>query len=115
MSRGAVSLRKTNFLRMQPVITATTMPATYSTSSMMSALDGKKAAIMVSRMGARAPQDMKGTRNSVVLRSCSLSMVRHAIIAGTLHPNPMSIGMKLFPESPNLRMNMSMMNAARAI
>ena len=37
------------------------------------------------------------------------------MIAGTLHPNPTSIGTKLFPGSPIQRMNLSITNAARAM
>ena len=51
----------------------------------------------------------------VVLRSLSLSIVRVAITAGTEQPKPSSIGMKLFPCSPNLCMKPSMMKAARAM
>ena len=36
----------------------------------------------------------------VALRSLSFLMVRHAIIAGTPHPFPITIGITDFPESP---------------
>ena len=42
-------------------------------------------------------------------------VIRAAMIAGTLQPLPISIGMKLFPESPNLRNIRSIMNATLAI
>ena len=51
----------------------------------------------------------------VILRSLSFSMVREAIIPGTPHPLPMSIGMKDLPERPNFRKSLSIMNATRAM
>ena len=47
--------------------------------------------------------------------SLSFSMVREAITPGTPHPLPISIGMKDFPERPNLRKIRSIMKATRAI
>ena len=41
--------------------------------------------------------------------------VRVAMIAGTEHPNPISIGTKLLPDNPILRSGLSMTNATRAI
>ena len=43
------------------------------------------------------------------------SMVRVAITAGTLHPKPMIMGMKLLPCNPMRCISLSMMKAARAI
>ena len=57
-----------------------------------SALSGKKAPANTRKTVARAPQDMKGTKNNVILRSVSLSIVRQAIIAGTLQPKPIEHG-----------------------
>ena len=51
----------------------------------------------------------------VILRSRSFSIVLDAITPGTPHPLPINIGMKDFPERPNLRKIRSMMNATRAI
>ena len=42
-------------------------------------------------------------------------MVREAITPGTPQPEPISMGMKLLPERPNLRKMRSMMNATRAM
>ena len=36
-------------------------------------------------------------------------------MAGTLHPNPTSMGTKLLPESPIFRKGLSMTNATRAM
>ena len=51
----------------------------------------------------------------VILRSRSFSMVREAMMPGTPQPLPMSIGIKDFPERPNLRKILSMMKAILAI
>ena len=66
-------------------------------------------------MGSFAPQGMKVVVMIVILRSRSFSMVRDAMTPGTPQPVPMSIGMKDFPESPNLRKIRSIMNAIRAM
>lgn len=51
----------------------------------------------------------------VMRRSGAFSMVREAMMAGTPQPEPISIGMKDFPDSPNLRKARSRMKAIRAI
>ena len=66
-------------------------------------------------IGSFAPQGMKQVVMTVMRRSRSFSMVRLAMTPGTPHPEPMSIGMKLLPESPNLRKMRSMMKATRAM
>ena len=76
---------------------------------------GKNAPANSMSTGRRALHDMKGVISTVMMRLLRLSMVRVAIIAGTLHPNPMSMGMNDFPCSPILCMSLSIMNAARAI
>ena len=66
-------------------------------------------------MGRRAPHDMNGSMSIVIRRLEWLSMVRVAMIAGTLHPNPITSGMNDFPWSPILCIILSIMKAARAI
>ena len=66
-------------------------------------------------MGSRAPQDMKGTSRMVIRRSFSFSMVRAPMTAGTVHPKPMSMGMKALPERPKWRRVRSITKAARAM
>ena len=66
-------------------------------------------------MGILAPQGTKQVVMMVILRSRSFSMVREAITPGTPQPEPMSMGMKLLPERPNLRKMRSMIKATRAI
>ena len=43
---------------------------------------------------------MKGATNIVIKRSFSLSILLAAIILGTLHPNPIIIGINDFPLKP---------------
>ena len=47
-------------------------------------------------MGRRALHDMKGVISTVMMRLLRLSMVRVAMMAGTLQPNPMTMGMNDF-------------------
>ena len=65
--------------------------------------------------GRRALHDMNGVTSIVIMRLLWLSMVRDAIIAGTLQPNPISMGMNDLPCSPILCIRRSIMNAARAM
>ena len=51
----------------------------------------------------------------VIFLSRSFSIVRDAIIPGIPQPVPISIGMNDLPERPNLRNNLSIMKAIRAI
>ena len=76
---------------------------------------GKNAPVNNTSTGRRALHDMKGVISTVMMRLLRLSMVRVAIIAGTLQPNPITMGMNDFPCSPILCINLSMMNAARAM
>ena len=66
-------------------------------------------------MGRRAEQLIIGSTSIVISRDRLLSMVRVAIIAGTLQPNPIISGMNDLPCKPILCINLSIMNAARAI
>ena len=65
--------------------------------------------------GIFAPQGMKVVVMMVILRSRSFSMVREAITPGMPQPVPISMGMKLLPERPNLRNMRSSTNAMRAM
>ena len=66
-------------------------------------------------MGSLAEQLMKGVSRMVIFRSRSLERVRVAMMAGTLHPKPMSMGTKLRPESPMRRSSLSITKATRAM
>ena len=63
-------------------------------------------------MGRRAEQLIIGKMSIVMRRERWLSIVRVAITAGTLHPNPIISGMNDFPCNPILCIRRSMMNAA---
>ena len=58
---------------------------------------------------------MNGTTSMVTSLLRLLSMVRVAMMAGTLQPKPMMRGMKDLPWRPMRCMNLSMMKAARAM
>lgn len=51
----------------------------------------------------------------VIFLSRSDDNVLVAITAGTVHPNPISIGTKLLPDKPIFLNGLSMTNATRAI
>ena len=57
---------------------------------------------------------MNGVMSMVIRLLLRLSMVRQAMIAGTLQPKPMISGMNDFPCTPMRCITRSMMNAARA-
>ena len=90
------------------------IPTKYALHATHPALS-KKAPAIKAIIGSFAPQGIKVVVMIVILRSRSLSIVLDAITPGTPHPLPINIGMKDFPERPNLRKIRSMMNATRAI
>ena len=66
-------------------------------------------------MGSRALQEINGFIKIVINRLLRLSMVRVAIIAGTLQPKPIIKGINDLPCNPILCITLSMIKAARAI
>ena len=66
-------------------------------------------------MGSLAPQGMKLVVMMVMRRSLSFSMVREAMMPGTLQPVPISMGIKLLPDRPKRRKTRSMIKAMRAM
>ena len=66
-------------------------------------------------MGILAEQGIMVVVMMVIRRSDSFSMVREAMIPGTPQPEPISMGMKDFPDRPNFRKARSRMKAIRAI
>ena len=66
-------------------------------------------------MGYFVLHDINGIIIMVMSLSRLFSRVRVAIIAGTLQPNPIIIGITDFPCSPILCMILSIRNATRAI
>ena len=73
-----------------------------------------KAAVIKAMIGSLAPQGINVVVMMVILRSRWLSIVREAMIPGTPHPEPTSIGMKDLPERPNLLKILSSTKATRA-
>jgi len=65
--------------------------------------------------GSRALQLINGIERIVANLSHLFSMILVLIIAGTLHPKPKTIGIKLLPESPVFVIYRSMITAALAI
>ncbi len=61
----------------------------------------------------RAPQLMNGAIEIVISLSLSRPIVREAMTAGTLHPNPTISGTKAFPGNPIRPISRSITNAAR--
>ena len=60
-------------------------------------------------------QLIKGVSRIVIFLSLSLGSVREDMTAGTVQPNPISIGTMLRPERPILRRILSITKATRAI
>src|SRR5690554_35805 len=94
------------------VIHAIVIPNTYNPKRAILACFGKNAPTNSMYTGKRALHDMNGTINIVIMRLLLLSIVRVAIIAGTLQPNPIISGMKDLPWRPILCINLSMIKAA---
>ena len=59
--------------------------------------------------------DINGLTNMVMSRHFLSSIIRVAMIAGTLHPNPIINGMNDLPCNPILCMILSIIKAARAM
>ena len=76
------------------------------------ALCGKNAPAISTKIGSLPAQDMNGMMAMVIIRLFLLSIARVAIIAGTLQPKPITIGMNDLPCRPILCISLSTMNAA---
>ncbi len=66
-------------------------------------------------MGNFAVQLINGVSKIVIFLSRSLGSVLVDITAGTVQPNPISMGTMLRPDKPIFRSNLSIKNATRAI
>ena len=102
------------FFSIIPEITIAVIPTKYAEGATHQAPPNNAVAIRA-MIGSFAPQGMKVVVIIVIRRSRSFSMVRDAIMPGTPHPVPISMGIKDFPLRPNLRKIRSMTNAIRAI
>ena len=79
------------------------------------ALPLKSAPAIIAMKGTFAPQGIKVVVMMVMRLSRSFSMVREAMMPGTPQPVPISMGIKLLPESPKRRNTRSSTKAIRAI
>ena len=75
----------------------------------------EKVATKNAYIGSFAEQLINGVRRIVIFLSRSEGRVRLAITPGTVHPNPISIGTMLRPESPIFLRSLSIIKATRAI
>ena len=102
------------FFRIIPEQMIAAIPRKYAEGATHAA-PPKIAPATMAMKGSLAPQGINVVVIIVILRSLSFSMVREAMIPGTPHPEPISIGMKDLPDRPNLRKIRSMMKAIRAM
>ena len=91
------------------------MPNAYRPKSTAPACAGKNTPAISMYTGSLALHDMNGLMSTVIMRLLRLSIVREAMIAGTLHPNPMIRGMNDLPCRPMQCIILSIMNAALAM
>ena len=71
--------------------------------------------INMAKIGSLAPHGINGVSNIVIRLSASDSIVLVAITPGIEQSVPISIGMKLLPDSPNFLNNLSIINATLAM
>ena len=91
----------------------TTMPSTYRLSTTRPRYSSKNADAISPYTGSLAEQDTNGSSMIVMRRSFTFSIVRALMAAGTVQPNPISIGMNDLPDRPNRLSARSMRNAVR--
>lgn len=102
------------FLRIMPEQIIAATPAKYARGAIHHA-PPNNAVPIIAIIGILAPHGINVVVMIVILRSLSLSIVLEAITPGTPQPEPINIGMKDFPERPNLRKILSIMKATLAI
>ncbi len=102
------------FFKIMPEQIIAAIPTKYALGATHQALPNSAAEIRAI-IGSFAPHGIKVVVIIVILRSRSFSIVLDAIIPGTPQPVPINIGIKDFPESPNLRKMRSIIKAMRAI
>ena len=102
------------FFKAMPDNTIAPIPTKYAEGATQLLL-GKKAPATKAIIGSFAEQGIKVVNIAVIRRSFSLSIVRLAITPGTPQPVAISIGMKDFPDNPNLRKIRSITKAMRDI
>ena len=102
------------FFKIIPEQMIAAIPTKYALGATQGASSNNAPAIRAI-IGSFAPHGINVVVMIVILRSRSFSIVLDAITPGTPHPVPINIGMKDFPDNPNLRNTRSMINAIRAM
>ena len=97
------------------VTIATNIPKKYIEKNAIAAYSRKNVDTNNTYIGNRAEHDINGLINIVMRRLLRLSIAREAMIAGTLQPKPITNGINDFPCNPMRCINLSIINAARAI
>ena len=115
ITNGVSSPFTRNLLNNLAISTARRIPIVYMDKRIKLPLFGKNAPISTKYIGRRALHDISGLTRIVMRRHLRSSIIREAIMAGTLHPKPMISGMNDFPCKPIRCMILSMMKAARAM
>ena len=91
------------------------MPRTYSPVTIIQLIFGKNAVAKNPYIGSFAVQLMNGVSNIVIFLSLALGNVLVDITAGTVQPNPISIGTMLLPDRPIFLSSLSITNATLAM
>ena len=91
------------------------IPSAYRLIITIAACLPKNAPAISAYTGSLAEQLINGSSIIVIRLSRRFSIVRVPMVAGTVHPKPISSGIKLFPLRPNLRMGLSIIKAMRLI
>ncbi|OQA52416.1 MAG: hypothetical protein BWY45_03160 [Euryarchaeota archaeon ADurb.Bin294] len=112
--KGDGSSLNTSRLNIRAERIATAIPRTYRKNITFPAAAPKNTPAKSTYTGSRAVQDMNGMVMMVIILSALLCRVLVAMIAGTLHPNPIRNGMNERPCRPTECISRSMTNAALA-
>ena len=112
MTKGAGS--PANFFNIIPEMMTAAIPTKYAEVA-THAEPPKIAPAIMEIKGTFAPQGINVVVMIVIRRSRSFSMVLDAIMPGMPQPVPISMGIKDFPDRPNLRNTRSRTKAIRAI
>ena len=102
------------FFNIIPLVIIANIPRKYANGATQASPPNMVPAISAMN-GSFAPQGMKVVVIMVILLSYSFSMVRDAMTPGTPQPVPIKIGMKDFPDNPNLRNTRSITKAILAM
>lgn len=108
------SLSSFSHFRSRQVKAAVNIPIKYKSGAIIG-LSGKKVPPSNAKSGSFAEHGTNGIISMVFCLWVRLSTVLAAITAGTLHPDPIIIGINAFPDSPSPLKILSVITAARAM